>query len=38
MRGTAPATAVEFGRKLIYTEDRPTFAEIDRALQSLKGG
>jgi chemotaxis protein MotA len=37
MRGAAPATAVEFGRKMIFLDERPSFAELDRGLQSLKG-
>jgi len=38
MRGAAPATAVEFGRKMIFLDERPSFNELDKALQSLKGG
>jgi len=38
MRGAAPATAVEFGRKMIFPDERPTFQELDKALQGLKGG
>jgi chemotaxis protein MotA len=37
MRGAAPATAVEFGRKMIFPDERPTFGELDKALQGLKG-
>lgn len=37
MRGAAPATAVEFGRKMVFPDERPSFQELDRALQSLKG-
>ncbi len=37
MRGAAPATAIEFGRKMIFPDERPTFQELDKALQSLKG-
>jgi chemotaxis protein MotA len=36
-RGVAPPTAVEFGRKMIFSDERPSFAEVDKALQSLKG-
>lgn len=38
MRGAAPATAVEFGRKMIFPDERPSFLELDKALQSMKGG
>ncbi len=38
MRGAAPATAVEFGRKMIFLDERPSFNDLDKALQSLKGG
>jgi len=38
LRGAAPAIAVEFGRKMIYADERPSFQELDAALQSLKGG
>jgi chemotaxis protein MotA len=37
-RGVAPPTAVEFGRKMIFTDERPSFAEVDKALQSMAGG
>ncbi|HVV87462.1 MAG TPA: motility-associated protein [Kofleriaceae bacterium] len=37
MRGAAPATAVEFGRKMIFIDERPSFLELDKGLQSLKG-
>ena len=36
-RGAAPAVAVEFGRKVIFPDERPSFAEMDKAYQSLKG-
>ena len=35
-RGVAPPTAVEFGRKMIFTDERPSFAEVDKALQSIQ--
>jgi chemotaxis protein MotA len=35
-RGVAPPTAVEFGRKMIFSDERPTFAELDKALQNVK--
>jgi len=36
-RGVAPPTAVEFGRKMIFTDERPSFADVDKALQALNG-
>ena len=36
-RGVAPPTAVEFGRKMIFSDERPSFAELDKALQSMGG-
>jgi len=36
-RGVAPPTAVEFGRKQIFSDERPSFADVDKALQSIKG-
>ena len=36
-RGVSPPTAVEFGRKVIFSDERPSFVELDKALQSLKG-
>jgi chemotaxis protein MotA len=35
-RGVAPPTAVEFGRKMIFTDERPSFADLDKALQSTQ--
>lgn len=35
-RGVAPPTAVEFGRKMIFSDERPSFAELDRALQTVQ--
>ena len=29
MQGYAPMTAIEFGRKVLYSTDRPTFAELE---------
>ena len=28
MQGYAPQVAVEFGRKVLYSTERPTFAEL----------
>jgi len=36
-RGVAPPTAVEFGRKMVFTDERPSFNELDKALQSMAG-
>ncbi len=35
MQGYAPQVAVEFGRKVLYSADRPTFAELET---HVKGG
>ena len=35
-RGVAPPTAVEFGRKMIFSDERPSFAELDKALQQVQ--
>jgi chemotaxis protein MotA len=37
-RGAAPAIAVEFSRRCIFNDERPSFQELDQAIQSLKGG
>jgi chemotaxis protein MotA len=37
-RGAAPAIAVEFSRRSIFNDERPSFAELDQALQALKSG
>jgi len=29
MQGYAPQVAIEFGRKVLYSGDRPTFAELE---------
>lgn len=34
--GYAPVIAIEFARKAVMSEDRPSFAEIDRATADLK--
>jgi chemotaxis protein MotA len=36
-RGAAPAIAVEFSRRSIFNDERPSFQELDAAIQSLKG-
>jgi chemotaxis protein MotA len=35
--GYAPSIAVEFGRKVLFTFDRPTFAELEEAVKATKG-
>ena len=29
MQGAAPQVAIEFGRKVLYSTERPTFAELE---------
>jgi chemotaxis protein MotA len=36
MQGYAPVMAVEFARKALMSEDRPTFAEIDEATAACR--
>jgi chemotaxis protein MotA len=33
--GNPPVMAIEFARKMLMSEDRPTFAEVDEATQGL---
>jgi chemotaxis protein MotA len=33
VRGYAPPVAVEFARKLLFAEDRPTFGELEAQLK-----
>ncbi|MDR2881139.1 MAG: flagellar motor stator protein MotA [Azoarcus sp.] len=37
MNGYAPQIAVEFGRKVLYANDRPTFLELEQELKSRRG-
>ena len=37
MNGYAPQVAVEFGRKVLYSTDRPTFIELEDDLKARKG-
>jgi chemotaxis protein MotA len=37
MNGYAPQIAVEFGRKVLYANNRPTFVELEQELKSRKG-
>jgi chemotaxis protein MotA len=36
MNGYAPQIAVEFGRKVLYSTDRPTFIELEEEIKSRK--
>jgi len=36
MNGYAPQLAVEFGRKVLYSTERPTFAELDEHVRAAK--
>jgi chemotaxis protein MotA len=38
LNGYAPVFAVEFGRKVLFTVDRPSFVELDNAVKATKGG
>jgi len=37
MNGYAPQVAVEFGRKVLYSTDRPSFIELEEDLKARKG-
>ena len=37
MSGYAPQVAVEFGRKVLFANDRPTFTELEEELKARKG-
>jgi chemotaxis protein MotA len=37
-RGAAPNLAVEFSRRAIFSDERPSSADLDSAIKSLKGG
>ena len=36
MQGYAPQVAVEFGRKVLYSTERPTFAELEGHVKGKK--
>ncbi|HYU15105.1 MAG TPA: flagellar motor stator protein MotA [Candidatus Acidoferrum sp.] len=38
VRGASPPTAVEFARKVIFSDERPNSAEVEKALKALKAG
>lgn len=37
LNGYAPQVAVEFGRKVLYSTERPTFSELEEEVKSRKG-
>ncbi|MEK9816963.1 MAG: motility-associated protein [Limnobacter sp.] len=37
LNGYSPALAVEFGRKVLYSTERPTFIELEEHVKSTKG-
>ena len=37
LNGYSPALAVEFGRKVLYSTERPSFAELEEHVKSTKG-
>ncbi|HEU0199125.1 MAG TPA: flagellar motor stator protein MotA, partial [Burkholderiaceae bacterium] len=36
LQGYAPAVAVEFGRKVLYSTERPTFTELEKHVKQKK--
>jgi chemotaxis protein MotA len=36
MQGYAPMTAIEFGRKVLYSTERPTFSELEAHVKTKK--
>jgi chemotaxis protein MotA len=36
MQGYAPTTAIEFGRKVLFSTERPTFAELEGHVKGKK--
>jgi chemotaxis protein MotA len=37
-RGTAPALSIEFGRRMIFSDERPSTEELEKAFQEMKKG
>jgi chemotaxis protein MotA len=37
MNGYAPQVAIEFGRKVLFSTERPTFRELEEEVKSRKG-
>ncbi len=38
VRGASPPTAIEFARKIIFSDERPNSVEVEKAVKALKGG
>jgi chemotaxis protein MotA len=38
MSGYSPTVAVEFGRKVVFSTDRPSFEELEEAVRNAKNG
>lgn len=38
LQGYAPAVALEFGRKVLYSTERPSFTELENHVKGRKGG
>jgi chemotaxis protein MotA len=36
MQGYAPMTAIEFGRKVLYSTERPSFSELEGHVKGKK--
>jgi chemotaxis protein MotA len=36
MQGYNPATAIEFGRKVLFSTERPTFSELETHVKGKK--
>jgi chemotaxis protein MotA len=36
LNGYAPAIAIEFGRKVLYSNERPTFLELEEHVKKSK--
>jgi chemotaxis protein MotA len=36
MQGYSPAVAIEFGRKVLYANDRPSFQELEKQVKGKK--
>ncbi|MCE7917475.1 MAG: flagellar motor stator protein MotA, partial [Nitrosomonas sp. PRO5] len=36
LNGYAPALAVEFGRKVLFSTERPSFAELEKHIKQSK--
>jgi chemotaxis protein MotA len=36
MQGYAPSTAIEFGRKVLYSTERPSFSELESHVKGQK--